>query len=221
MATREEADVDLEALLASPEEAGDYDCTVPDEFAGDLEGDLEGPTQPIEAACSRRYTAVRHSGKRSRSQIGLIVIHCTQSNSARSSAQWFENSRAQGSAHLVLDDNECYRTLDDDQIPWGAKGANTRGFHIELTGWAEWSRNDWMKHSQALRRAAYKAALHAKKYDIPIRWLTVAQLRAGQKGFATHAMCTQAFGGNHTDPGKQCPTEELVTWAKEYAEKLP
>jgi hypothetical protein len=220
MSTREETEVDLEALLNSPEETGDYDCTVPDEYAGEPIEELERPSQPIDAACSRRYTAVRQSGRRSLSQIGLIVIHCTESNSAQSSAQWFENTRAQGSAHLVLDDLECFRTLDSEQIPWGAKGANTRGFHIEIAGWARWSRNDWMKHEQALRRAAYKAALHAGKFGVPIRWLTPAQLRAGQKGFVTHAMCTQAFGGSHTDPGKHCPTDKLLDWAKEFAEQL-
>jgi N-acetylmuramoyl-L-alanine amidase-like protein len=220
MTTQEEEGVDLEALLAAPEETGDYDCTVPAEFAGEDEEGLERQAQPLEAPCSRRYTAVRQSGKRSLSQIGLIVIHCTQSNSAQSSAQWFENTRAQGSAHLVLDDAECYRTLDNEVIPWGAKGANTRGFHIEIAGFAEWNRNEWLKHGQALRRAAYKGAFHAKKFGIPIRLLTPAQLKAGQRGFVTHAMCTQAFGGTHTDPGRQCPTEQLLDWAKEFAERM-
>jgi N-acetylmuramoyl-L-alanine amidase-like protein len=222
MSTREDTDtdVDLEALLNSPEETGDYDCTVPDEFAGEPEEDLEGRSQPIDAACSRQYTAVRQSGTRSLSQIGLIVIHCTQSNSARSSAQWFVNTRAQGSAHLVVDDVECFRTLDSNIIPWGAKGANTRGFHIEIAGFAQWSKQDWMKHSQALRRAAYKAAVHAVKFGIPIRMLTAQQLKAGHKGFVTHALCTKAFGGSHTDPGSHCPTEQLMAWAKEYADQL-
>ena len=211
---------ELEALLASPEETGVYDCTVPPEFAGDGEEAPEGPPQPLDSACSRDYTAVRQSGRRELSQIDLIVIHCTQSNSARSSAQWFENTRAQGSAHLVVDDVECYRTLDNEIIPWGAKGANTRGFHIEIAGFAEWSHGEWMKHREALRRAAYKAAVHAKKFDIPIRWLTPAQLKAGQKGFVTHAMCTTAFGGTHTDPGRQCPTDQLLEWANEFAEQL-
>jgi hypothetical protein len=220
MSTSEETEADLEALLSSPEETGDYDCTVPEEFAGDTTDDLERPAQPIEAGCSRQYTAVRQSGKRSVSQIGLIVIHCTQSNSARSSAQWFENSRAQGSAHLVVDEFECFRTLDNDVIPWGAKGANTRGFHIEIAGWAEWNRDDWMKRSQALRRAAYKAAVHAVKFGVPIRWLTHDEARAGKKGFVTHAVCTKAFGGTHTDPGRHCPTDDLLAWATEYAEQI-
>ena len=220
MSTREETGIDLEALLDAPEESGDYDCTVPEEFAGESPEDEERPQQPVDAPCSRRYTAVRQSGRRSLSQIGLIVIHCTESNSAQSSAQWFENTRAQGSAHLVLDDAECYRTLDNELIPWGAKGANTRGFHIEIAGWARWNRNDWMKHEQALRRAAYKGAFHAKKFGIPIRLLTPAQLKAGEKGFVTHAMCTQAFGGSHSDPGRNCPTDLLIQWANEYGRAM-
>ena len=219
MSTQDEG-ADLEALLASPEETGDYDCTVPYEFAGEGEEAPAGPPQPYDSACSTDYTAVRQSGRRDLSQIGLIVIHCTQSNSARSSAQWFENTRAQGSAHLVVDDVECYRTLDNEVIPWGAKGANTRGFHIEIAGFAEWQHEEWMKHREALRRAAYKAAVHAKKFGIPIRWLTPAQLKAGQKGFVTHAMCTQAFGGTHSDPGRQCPTDHLLDWANEFAEEM-
>jgi hypothetical protein len=215
-----ETETDLEGLLSSPEETGDYDCTVPPEYAGDPAEDLERPAQPIDAACSRRYSAARRSGTRSLSQIGLIVIHCTQSHSARSSAQWFENTRAQGSAHLVLDEFECYRTLDNEVIPWGAKGANTRGFHIEIAGWAEWSRQDWLRRSQALRRAAYKAAVHAVRFGIPVRMLTSEELKAGRKGFVTHALCTKAFGGTHSDPGKHCPTEQLIDWAKEYAEQL-
>jgi hypothetical protein len=220
MSTSEETEADLEALLSSPEETGDYDCTVPAEFAGEPTDDLERPAQPLDAACSQQYTAVRQSGTRRPSQIGLIVIHCTQSHSARSSAQWFENTRAQGSAHLVLDEFECFRTLDSSVIPWGAKGANTRGFHIEIAGWAEWSRQDWMKHSQALRRAAYKAAVHAVKFGIPIRLLTADQLSAGKKGIVTHALCTKAFGGSHSDPGRNCPTEQIMAWTKQYAEEL-
>jgi hypothetical protein len=220
MSTHQETEADLEALLTAPEETGDYDCTVPDEFAGEPADELERPAQPIDASCSRRYTAVRESGTRPLSQIGLIVLHCTQSHSASSSAQWFENTRAQGSAHLVLDEFECFRTLPNEVIPWGAKGANTRGFHIEITGWAEWSKDDWLSRGQVLRRAAYKAAAHALKFGIPIRLLTAEQLKAGQKGFVTHALCTKAFGGTHTDPGRNCPTDQVIVWTKEYAEQI-
>jgi N-acetylmuramoyl-L-alanine amidase len=212
-------DLDLEALIASPEETGYYECAVPDEYA--LEPDQTRATpQPLEAACSRRFRAIRNSGVRSLSQIGLVIIHCTQSNSARSSAEWFANPNTQGSAHLVLDEDECYRTLVDSAIPWAAPGANTRGFHIELAGFAEWSRAEWMRHRRGLRRAAHKAAAHAVKFGVPIRLLTPAQMRNGARGFATHARCTTAFGGSHTDPGPNYPIDRFMRWTREFAEEI-
>lgn len=222
MATREHDKIDLDALLSAPEETGDYDCTVPEEFAGTPDEVRDAPraAQPVEARCSREYKALRMSGNRELSKIGLVVIHCTQSDSARGSARWFADPRAKGSAHIVADDVECYRTLEDDEVPWGAKGANTRGFHIEITGWKRWSTQDWLSHSQGLRRAAYKAAFHAVKFGVPIRLLTVDQLRRGDRGFATHHQCTQAFGGDHTDPGAQFPMDEFLDWTKEYAREL-
>jgi hypothetical protein len=33
-------------------------------------------------------------------------------------------------------------------------------------------------------------------------------------------MCTTAFGGTHSDPGRQCPTDQLLEWAKEFADEL-
>jgi hypothetical protein len=134
-------DLDQEALIRSPEETGYYECAVPDEYALTPDETRATP-QPLEATCSRQFRAIRNSGVRSLSQIGLIIIHCTQSNSARSSAEWFANPDTQGSAHLVLDDDECYRTLVDSAIPWAAPGANTRGFHVEIAGFAEWSREE-------------------------------------------------------------------------------
>jgi hypothetical protein len=212
-------DLDLEALIDSAAETGDYECAVPEEYAQDPP-ETRGTPQPLEAACSRRFRAVRNSGIRNLSQIGLIVIHCTQSNSARSSAEWFANSRTQGSAHVVLDDDECYRTLVDSAIPWAAPGANTRGFHIEIAGFAEWSREDWMRHRRALRRAAHKAAMHAVKFAVPIRLLTAAQLRNGSEGFATHARCTTAFGGSHTDPGPNYPIDRFMRWTRDFANEI-
>jgi N-acetylmuramoyl-L-alanine amidase len=212
-------DLDLEALMESPAETGDFECAVPEEYA-DEPPETRAVPQPLDAVCSRRFDAIRNSGTRSLAQVGLIIIHCTQSNSARSSADWFTNPNTQGSAHLVLDDDECYRTLLDSAIPWGAPGANTRGFHLEIAGFAEWSRDEWMRHRHGLRRAAHKAAVHAVKFGVPIRLLTPAQLRNGSEGFATHARCTAAFGGSHTDPGPNYPIDRFMAWTREFAEEI-
>ena len=91
--------------------------------------------QPINAACDRTYyKAVHHGGTRALSDILWIVLHDEESPTAKSAAAYFQTQASGGSAHLCVDDNECYRCLANEDIPWGAPGANTNGFHIEQAG---------------------------------------------------------------------------------------
>lgn len=165
------------------------------------------PSEPVSANCHTDYHATHNSGKRKLSSINLIVMHDTEGGTAKSVAEYFATSQSGGSAHLVVDDNTCYRCLGDDEIPWGAPGANTTGFHIEQCGYVSWTSVIWNKtHRKTLLRAAYKAAYHAKKYGIKPRFLTATNLKAGTRnGITTHAECTKAFGGTHTDPGAGWP----------------
>lgn len=214
----EEEELDLDALLESPEEKGYYDCSVPEEFADEEEGLEARPAQPIKARCLRDFTALRTSGRRQLSVIRWIVIHSTEGSSARSSARWFTDSRAEGSAHLIVDDRECYRTLADEVIPWGAPGANKLGWHLELSGRAKFTRQQWLDRRETLRRGAFKAAFHAKRFRIPIKLLSAADIRLGRKGFITHALCTKAFNtaGGHKDPGHNCPLGEFMEMTKDF-----
>jgi hypothetical protein len=217
----DEEEFDVEALLQSPAEQGYFECAVPEDVAPEGE-EAPRPEQPIQASCLRDFTAIRTSGTRSLSAIRWIVIHSTEGASARSSAQWFTMPETQGSAHLVVDDIECYRTLKNEVIPWGAPGANTAGWHLELSGKARFTQDQWMAHKKTLRRGAFKAARHAKQFGIPIKILTAADIRQGRKGFVTHALCTHAFNtpGGHTDPGSNCPLELFIDMAKEFRAEM-
>lgn len=178
----------------------------------------KGASTPIKASCNPHYRAYHNSGQRSLSSIKWIVMHSTEGNSAQGAASWFTDPKSQGSAHLVVDDTICYRCLNDQDIPWGAPGANTQGFHIEQTGYARWNSSLWSKtHLRTLQRAAYKAALHCRKYGIPIRFVDAAGLKAGRAGITTHLECTKAFGGTHVDPGKGWPKTLFIAMVKTYA----
>jgi hypothetical protein len=174
--------------------------------------------EPISADCHAQYHAYHKSGRRPLSAINLIVMHATQGGTARSVAVYFRNPKSGGSATLVVDDYSCYRCLADNEIPWGAPGANYNGFHIEQCGYASWTAVLWSKtHRRTLMRAAYKAAYHAKKYGLKPRFLTAANLKAGMRnGITTHAECTKAFGGSHTDPGKGWPRLLFMTMVRGY-----
>ena len=243
---REETDVD--AVLSDPAEQAEnphtLDPDVPplpdepdDEEEGDdeededdetlAEGDAAGPAgaappgDPLFATCKRTFDAVNDSGPRPLSRITHIVIHSTEGATAAGGATWFANPESQGSAHLVVDDIECFRTLEDDVIPFGAKGVNTTGFHIEHAGFAKWSRRKWMRHKQTLRRGAFKAAFHAVKFDVPMELLTEAELRAGKAGFTTHAMASKVFNpGGHTDPGDGFPLAFYMRLVRRFSEQV-
>lgn len=177
--------------------------------------------QPITSSCARRYTAKRTSGRRPLSEIKWVVMHSTEGPSAQSAAAWFANPDSQGSAHLSLDDSECYRCLSDDQIPWGAHGANYHGFHIEQAGFARWLTLVWSStHRRMLDRAAYKTALHCKKFNIRPYFVTSAGLREGKSGVTTHKQCSDAFGGTHWDPGAGWPRFIFMAAVRRHFKKL-
>lgn len=142
-------------------------------------------------------------------------MHDEEAASARSAAAWFANPNMPprgpgGSAHLCIDDVECFRTLEDSQIPWAAPGANTNGLHIEQAGFAAWKKWQWLKHKRELDRAAKRAAHWCVKYNIPPKFRKAGELLAGKKGITTHAECTKAFGGTHTDPGFFWPRRRFM-----------
>lgn len=177
------------------------------------------PTQPIPATCSTRFKAAHNSGTRPPSAVRWIVMHDTEGGTALGAAAWFANPASQGSAHIVVDNTICYRTLPNNYIPWGAQGANFRGFHIEQAGFASWSGAMWSgPKRQTLQRAAYKAALHCRLFNIPPWFKWAKSLEQGQAGITTHAECTKAFGGNHTDPGSGWPRRTFMLMVRAYYE---
>lgn len=174
--------------------------------------------KPISVTCNTRYHAFHVSGYRPLNQIWWVVMHATEGGTSQSVASYFTSAKSGGSTQLVVDDFDCYRCLSDAQIPWGAPGANYHGFHIEQCGYVRWTKVVWSKtHRRTLMRAAYKAALHCKRYGIPIRFVEAEGLKKSLKGITTHAECTKAFGGDHTDPGTNWPRLLFMTMVRAYA----
>ncbi len=187
---------------------------------------------PVTRDCRSTFPAYHHEGNRAPSSIRYLVLHCTESGSAESTARYFMLPSSGGSANLVVDDLRCFKTLRDDVIPWGAPPLNTHGWHCEMAGYAAWPRARWMMHRNTIRRAAYKSALRCRWYRIPTRLLTVDELRrdygrtfqdvfqpgplAG--GVVTHETVAAAFGeSDHHDPGPGFPLDVFMSDLRKYA----
>jgi hypothetical protein len=175
---------------------------------------------PIRADCHTDYKAYRNSGVRDTKTILWIVMHSTEGGTAKSVAQYFTTKNAGGSAHLVVDDTACYRCLLNETVAWGAPGANTKGFHIEQVGYAKWTAREWRDHIHTLERAAFKAAFHCHKFGLPPKFVDAAGLKAKTPGITTHAECTKAFGGDHTDPGPGWPRAMFLALVQKYWREL-
>ena len=150
-----------------------------------------------------------------RKSVQLIVIHTTEGSSHAQSAEdgaAYDARRPDGTSTHYFHDNtstiQCVRT--EDQAHTARSNGNRRGIQHELCGRASWSEATWLNAygTAMLRRAARQAARDARKWGIPVRHLTVAQVRAGDKGFCSHWDITRAFPedkGSHTDPGPNFP----------------
>jgi hypothetical protein len=150
-----------------------------------------------------------------RSSVQLIVIHTTEGSAHEMSAEdgaSYDSRRTDGTSTHYFHDNtstvQCVRTED---VAYAARTqGNLRGIQHELCGRAGWSASTWTNTygTAMLKRAAKQAARDSKKWNIPVRHLTVQQVRDGYKGFCGHWDVTRAFpedNGTHTDPGPNFP----------------
>lgn len=153
-----------------------------------------------------------------RTSVQLIVVHTTEGAATASAAEdgaSYDQRRTDGtSAHYFHDSTstvQCVRT--PDQAHAARTQGNRRGIQHELctrAGSADWADT---YHQAMLRRAARQAARDSRKWGIPVRRLTVAQVAAGVKGFCGHWDITRAFpqdNGTHTDPGPSFPWSRFL-----------
>jgi N-acetyl-anhydromuramyl-L-alanine amidase AmpD len=153
-----------------------------------------------------------------RTSVQLVVIHTTEGAARASAAEdgaSYDQRRTDGtSTHYFHDSDstiQCVRTAD--QAHAARAQGNRRGIQHELctrAGSANWSDT---YHQAMLRHAAKQAARDAKKWGIPVRHLTVAQVADGVKGFCGHWDITRAFpqdNGTHTDPGGNFPWTQFL-----------
>lgn len=125
----------------------------------------------------------------------LIVIHCTEGETAAGAASWFANPRSGGSAHLVVDDEEVWRCVDDTDTAWHAVGVNSIGLGLEIAGYARWTEEEWLQHEPRLIEAARIHAGWCRAYGIPV-------VESETRGYHSHAGLP---GNDHTDPGAWFP----------------
>ena len=166
--------------------------------------------------------------------IRLLVLHSTDPEdsqghpipnpTARSTAQYFDETTVPASTQYVVGEDGCWETLPDDIKPYGAGDpANDRGVHIEQAGHYFWTREQWLSRDATLRAAGGIVGEKAAAYGIPLHFVYADELRAldaagwpeGKGGITTHKEISKAFPAatNHQDPGPDYPLDVLFRYA--------
>lgn len=155
---------------------------------------------------------------RPRSTAGLvgIAVHTTENpitSRAIDVAEW-QASTQTGSYNEVVDSkqNVVICNTDDWQV-WatGNKG-NDILLHLSFVARASMTRAEWLAQMPMLDTGAQRAARWVKKYNFPIKKVTVSDL----PGFVGHGD-TRVWGGtDHTDPGVNFPWDVFLDLVKKH-----
>lgn len=167
----------------------------------------------------------RHYHKGRISPVRLIVCHdmewAERATTAEDCARMFATMSRQASAHVCVDNDTAVRCVDDADTAWAAPGANSDGLQLELAGFMKQTREQWLdSYGKAMFAIAAKVcAAWCAKYKIPVRKLTQAELRAGKKGFTSHADVSAVYRRtDHTDPGKGFPWDYFLGLVEDVLE---
>src|SRR5699024_2220446 len=159
------------------------------------------------------------------------VLHTTENSDNTppdNVAKWQQDVNNESSYNVLFGtDGRTVRSNDDDYSPWSAgMPANRLGVHGSAIGYASRTREQWLKFPKQLESIAQWLATNHREYGMPLRELTVDEVRRFVPGVTTHAVYWQAIGkgqgmATRTDPGAGFPMDVVLKRAKEIVAPKP
>ena len=158
-----------------------------------------------------------------------IVVHDMEYPKRVGSARWCANffaTTSPSSAHYCVDPAEVIQSVREEDGAWHTHGyaggveINRASIGIEHAGYYTQTREQWLDElgNAELDLSAKLSAEIAERWDIPIRRLSVEEIRAGLPGFAGHhdfVLATRT--GSHVDPGVGFPWDVYLSRVQRYS----
>lgn len=166
----------------------------------------------------------RHGARKTQGPNLWLVLHTSEGGETPTSAEnlcrYMEApgdrvgpSGPYGSSYQAVFDTDCIRpAVPNDVVSYSAGGGNARGVHGCFPGRASQTREQWLDENTRpmIIRAAEWAIDQSIAENIPLRRLTVAEVRAYKAGVCDHHDISLAFGqSDHTDVGEQFPWDSF------------
>lgn len=164
----------------------------------------------------------RKSSPRGSVPISLIAIHTNEGNNplnvfpdrtAEDLAAYLDRPSTIASYHKIVDDDSTVHYLPDNVASWSIRSGNSRSLNLCMTGWARWSREEWLSHSSMLQHAALLVREWCMKYRIPLSKISPVQVGQNHSGICGHIDWTLGKrDGTHTDPGTGFPWDVFIRY---------
>jgi len=176
---------------------------------------LLGSVSSGRASSLGRAVIPRGSSSRGGTRISLVSVHTSEgATTAAGLMHFLDQPDVEASYHILVDDENTIRYLPDEVAAWAMLGGNPRALQVCLTGFAHWSRSDWLSHDGMLRRAAKVVVDWCLTHNLPPVKLTPAQVGADFSGVCGHWDWTIGKrDGTHTDPGANFPWDAFIKYA--------
>lgn len=201
--------------------------SIPDDVLAEALAKLDDPNYRglIGADADRSYTAAAIGGYYGSGLPRLLVVHDLECPVRAGIAWelatgWLQTAGV--SPHGMTDNAEHVQTCPDDRIGFHVRSPGNEISHgEEHAGYASNTFEQWTSGAQwqVLYNGARNMAAKSIKLNIPLRWLSIAQIRDGSsRGMCTHADISIAFGTtDHTDPGRNFPFDAYLRTAQQFA----
>lgn len=174
------------------------------------------------------FIEAKHYKKGRTRRVRVLVIHtaeCGENPTAAEGILGYNTRRSDKvSCHEAVDNNSVVAGVRPWDTAWTTGPINDYAYSWELAGRARQTRAEWADaySSAQLKLLARRVALAAVCWNIPIRKLTPAQLKAGEAGICGHHDQTVAWNvkGGHWDPGPNFPWAHLLDLVRAEIVKL-
>jgi hypothetical protein len=165
------------------------------------------------------------SSARNGATVRVLAVHTAEGAlTVAALRSFFDRATAQGSSHAGADadgnlaDGAADGFVDYSRAAWTLRNGNAWSDNLELCAFAAWTRTQWLARPKLLEACALWLARRYKARGIPLTKLTVAQLRAQQRGVIDHDDYSDATGdGTHWDVGENFPWDVVIPRAVQLA----
>lgn len=171
---------------------------------------LSGPR--IQAKGYTKGRAFRES-----KEVDWLVVHTAEGAKMEIDLGHYFAGTTAGSSNSGIGQGGGYASyVNFSDTPWAAPPLNQEGEHLEICGFAKWTRETWLKYPAMLETVAKWIAWRCTVRRIPIRYINKPV--KGTSGVTGHVDVNNVYHlSNHWDPGPNFPWDIVIARAKVLA----